>query len=64
MSGDIKVRLINRKRVKEFALDMAQGRAHRFTRVGGEFFLKCEANLKEFVRNYVRRLPSKGKTIL
>jgi hypothetical protein len=64
MSSEIKVRLINRKRVKQFALDMAKSRAHKFTRVGGEFFLKCEANLKEFVRNYVHRLPSKGKTIL
>jgi hypothetical protein len=64
VSGEIKVRLINRKHVKEFALEMAKGRAHKFTRVGGEFFLKCEANLKEFVRNYVRSLPSKGKTIL
>lgn len=64
MSGEIKVRLINRKHVKEFALEMAKGRAHKFTRVGGEFVLKCEVNLKEFVRNYVRSLPSKGKTIL
>jgi len=64
VSGEIKVRLINRKHVKEFALEMARHRAHKFTRVGGEFFLKCEANLKEFVRNYVHRLPSKGKTIL
>jgi hypothetical protein len=32
--------------------------------VGGEFFIRCEANLKEFIRNEVRRLPSKGKTIL
>ena len=64
MSLQVKVRLINRKRVKAFALEMAKARAHKFTRVGGEFFLKCEANLKEFVRSYVRRLPSKGKTIL
>ncbi len=64
MSGEIKVRLINRKHVKEFALDMARHRAHKFTRVGGDFFLKCEANLKTFVSDYVRRLPSKGKTIL
>ena len=61
---NVKVHLINRKHVKEFALEMAKSRAHKFTRVGGEFFLKCEANLKEFVRNYVRSLPSKGKTIL
>ena len=64
MSADVKVRLINRKHVKQFALDMAKTRAHKFTRVGGEFFIKCEANLKEFIRGYVSRLPSKGKTIL
>jgi hypothetical protein len=64
VSGEIKVRLINRKHVKEFALEMAKSRAPKFTRVGGEFFLKCEANLKEFVRGYIRTLPSKGKTIL
>ena len=56
--------LINKKNVKGFALEMAKDRAHKFSRVGNEFLLKCEANMKEFVRNYVRRLPSKGKTIL
>ena len=61
---NVKVHLINRKHVKEFALEMAKSRAHKFTRVGGEFFLKCEANMKEFIRNYVRSIPSKGKTIL
>jgi hypothetical protein len=60
----VTVRLINRKHVKEFALEMAKGRAHKFTRVGGGFFLKCEANLKEYIRNQVQHLPSKGKTIL
>jgi hypothetical protein len=55
--------LINRKHVKQFALDMAKNRAHKFTRVGGDFLAKCEGNLKEFIRNYVSRLPSKGKTI-
>ncbi|HEY6169292.1 MAG TPA: hypothetical protein VI454_14720 [Verrucomicrobiae bacterium] len=64
MSIEIKTPLLNRSKVKMFALTMAAGRAHRFTRVGGAFFLKCEANLKEFVRGYVGRLPSKGKTIL
>jgi hypothetical protein len=59
----VKVRLINRKHVKEFALEMAKGRTHKFTRVGGEFFLKCEANMKEFIRKYVRSIPSVGKTI-
>ena len=55
--------LINRSKVKEFALEMAKHRAHKFTRVGSEFFIKCEVNLKEFIRGQVHRLPSKGKTI-
>ena len=56
--------LINRRKAKEFALEMAKHRAHKFTRVGSEFLIKCEANLKEFIRASVHRLPSKGKTIL
>ena len=59
-----KIKLISRKHVKQFALDMAAQRAHKFTRVGGPFFIRCEANLQEFIRSYVRHLPSKGKTIL
>jgi hypothetical protein len=47
----------------EFALEMAKGRTHKFTRVGGDFLLQCEGNLKEFIRNFVRRIPSRGKTI-
>ena len=64
MSEPIKTRLISRRHLKAFGLSMAERRAHRFTRVGGEFHLKCEAHLKEFIRGYVHRLPSKGKTIL
>ena len=55
--------LINRRKVKEFALEMAKHRAHKFTRVGSEFFIKCEGHLKAFIRNQVHSLPSKGKTI-
>jgi hypothetical protein len=55
--------LINRSKVKEFALEMAKHRAHKFTRVGSGFFIKCEANLRTFIRNQVHSLPSKGKTI-
>ena len=54
--------LINKKHVKMFALEMAKGRTHKFTRVDAGFLIKCEANLKEFVRSHVHRLPSKGKT--
>ena len=60
----MKTPLINRARVKQFALAVAEKRTHRFTRVGDDFFLKCEASTKEFIRQYVNRLPSKGKTIL
>lgn len=63
MSTDIKPKLISRKHVKSYALAMAEPRAHRFTRVGSEFYIKCEAQMKTFIRNYVRSLPSKGKTI-
>ena len=55
--------LINKKHVKQFALEMAKSRAHKFTRVGSDFLMKCEANLKNYIRDYVHRLPSKGKTI-
>ena len=60
----MKTPLINRAQVKQFALEIAAKRAHRFTRVGNDFFLRCEAHMKEFIRQYVNSLPSKGKTIL
>lgn len=56
-------KLISRKHVKDFALTVAGQREHKFTRVGAEFFIKVEAHTKEFIRQYVRSLPSKGKTI-
>lgn len=55
--------LINRKAVKQYALHAVRIRSHPFTRVGAEFYPKCEAQLKEFIRRYVRCLPSKGRTI-
>lgn len=55
--------LINKKHVKAFALACAQNKAHKLTRVGGEFYLKCDAQMKDFIRRYVHSLPSKGKTI-
>jgi hypothetical protein len=64
MSATVKTRLISRKHVKDFALSVASHRAHKFTRVGAGFFIRCESHLKEFIRGYVGRLPSKGKTIV
>jgi hypothetical protein len=55
--------MINRRKVKLFALEMAKSRSHKFTRVGGEFYIKCEANLKGFIRSQVHQHPSVGKTI-
>ncbi len=55
--------LINRSKVKQFALEMAKSRAHKFTRVGGDFIAKCEGHLKNYIRDYISRLPSKGKII-
>lgn len=63
MSTPPKTQLISRKHVKMYALAAARHREHKFTRVGGEFFIKVEANVKEFIRRYVGGLPSKGKTI-
>jgi hypothetical protein len=63
MKAGTRTKLISRKHVKAFALTMAEKRFHRFTRVGGDFYIKCEVDLKEFIRSYVGRLPSKGKTI-
>lgn len=58
-----KVILLNRKQVRQFALEMAKHRAHKFTRVGGDFFLKCEGQLKAFIRSEVQRHPSVGRTL-
>ena len=58
-----KVRLLNRKNVRQFALEMAKHRAHRFPRVGGDFLLKCEGQLKAFIRAEVQRHPSVGRTL-
>lgn len=55
--------MINRRKVKLFALEMAKSRAHKFTRVGKEFYDRCEVSLKNFIRDAVQRHPSKGKTI-
>jgi hypothetical protein len=56
-------RLLNRKKVREFAMEAAKSRAHKFTRVGSSFYITCDTNLRMFIRGYIRRLPSKGRTI-
>ena len=39
-------RLLNRAQVKRYTLEMAVGRAHKFTRVSGEFLILCEGRLR------------------
>ena len=57
--------LINRRQVRVFALDRAKAtRAHKFTRVGDEFYAACEAELIAIISKKIQRLPSKGKTIV
>ena len=57
--------LINRRKVKEFALEMAKHRAHKFTRVGSELLHQVRSEPQDVhSQSYVHSLPSKGKTIL
>lgn len=63
MSVESKTPMLNRSKVRQFALAMAEQRAHKFTRVGSEFFVRCEVQLKNFIRDQVHRHPSIGKTI-
>lgn len=56
--------LINKKKVKEYALDISKStRNGKFTRVSGEFLIHVEALMKEKIRAYIQSLPSVGCTI-
>ena len=63
MRVESKTPMLNRSKVKQFTMTMAEQRAHKFTRVGSEFFVRCEVQLKNFIRDQVHRHPSIGKTI-
>ena len=55
--------LINKKAIKQYALDCASCRHHKFTRVSKEFLIYVEAKIKTDIRNYIHSLPSIGATI-
>jgi hypothetical protein len=55
--------LLCRKAVKEFALECAKGRYHKFTRVSKEFIESVEFNVMSVIRQKVAGMPSKGKTL-
>lgn len=55
--------LINQKHVKQYALECAAQRHHKFTRVSKEFLIYVESQMKEKIRSYISTLPSVGRTI-
>ena len=58
------MRLINKKHVKEYALECAKERSgDRFTRVSEDFLVYVDGLLRKKIREHVYGLPSVGKTI-
>jgi hypothetical protein len=55
--------IINKSKFKKLALELAQKRAHKFTRVGNEVVEKANHQLTVWLLSYISSLPSKGKTI-
>ena len=55
--------LLNRAKVRAYALDAAKARAHSFTRVSAGFLDQCEADLRNLIRTRVHRHPSVGRTL-
>ncbi len=56
---------LNRKKVKETALEIARAsRAQPFERVGRTFLERIEAAVREAIAREVRTHPSRGKTLL
>lgn len=57
--------LLNKKAVKEFTLKVAADErpASGFSRVSEKFITRMDAKLREWIRDEVKRHPSKGKTI-
>ena len=55
--------LLNRKATKRYALEISEGRHHKFTRVSKELLDRAELKLREWIRNEVHSLPSVGRTI-
>lgn len=55
--------VINKAKFKRLALELAQKRAHKFTRVGNDIVEKANQHLSVWLMNYIASLPSKGKTI-
>lgn len=57
------VKLISKTHVKKFAMSMSETRAWKFNRISDNFYVRCEAKLKDFIRNEVAAHPSRGSTL-
>jgi len=57
------VKLINKKKCKELALELAGKRSHKFTRVAPSFLEMIDRKISVWMLDYIHQLPSKGKTI-
>ncbi len=56
--------MINRKEIRRYLLDYAaRSRAHVYTRVAPEAYVRIEAGVREHCRRIVQSQPSAGKTI-
>lgn len=56
--------LINKSKVKRFALDFAaENRTHTFTRVSADFLNAVEADFRNLLMRRVSNHPSTGKTL-
>ena len=56
--------LINKKHVKEYALEVSKScRSGKFKRVSNEFLVYIDLRVKEEIARYVKQLPSVGVTI-
>ena len=56
--------LINKVACRKALLKYAEGRAHKFTRVGADVFEHLEVELVNIMKHIVATHPSMGKTIM
>lgn len=58
------MRLINKKHVKEYALEVSKAmRGGKFTRVSEDFLIYCDTKLRMIIAEHVKSHPSVGVTI-
>ena len=56
--------ILNRKQAKIRFKDIAEtSRAHKFTIISNEYLDDLERRIENMVREDIKRLPSKGKTV-